>query len=241
MKKIPETDAIFDQVRKVNREADETEGILRLSMDAKASVKLGPFSRGGSSRVEVEAADHDFGSEGALTPFSILLPQSGDLFISFAESKITSDYIWDRVAERWSEWEAKYRPSTLLINLDNGPENSSRRTQFIKRAVDFANQCGVTIRLAYYPPYHSKYNPVERTHGALEQYWNGMLLTDAQTTIKIAENMTWKGKHPVVTLVSQVYESGVKLTKKVMATYEKMINRMSGLEDWFVDIRPSPG
>lgn len=159
MKKIPETDAIFDQVRKVNREADETDGTLRVSMDAKASVKLGPFSRGGSSRVEVEAADHDFGSEGSLTPFSILLPQQGDLYISFAESKVTSDYIWDRVEERWSEWEAKYRPSTLVINLDNGPENSSRRTQFIKRAVDFANQHRVTIRLAYYPTHHKQIRP----------------------------------------------------------------------------------
>jgi hypothetical protein len=240
LKKIPETDAIFDQLRRVNRETDETEGVLRLSMDAKASVKLGPFSRGGHSRVEVEAADHDFGNEGSLTPFSILLPQYDDLFISFAESKITSDYIWDRIEELWSEWEAKYRPSILLINQDNGPENSSRRTQFIKRAVDFANQHGVSIRFAYYPPYHSKYNPVERTHGALEQYWNGMLLTDAETTIKIAENMTWKGKHPIVTLVTQVYEKGVKLTKKAMAAYEKMINRMTGLEDWFVDISPSP-
>jgi hypothetical protein len=209
-------------------------------MDAKAAVKLGSFSRGGHSRVEVEAADHDFGSHGSLTPFSILLPQYGDLFISFAESKVTSDYIWDRVEALWTEWEAQYRPSTLVINQDNGPENSSRRTQFIKRAVDFASQHGVSIRFAYYPPYHSKYNPVERTHGALEQYWNGMLLTDAETTIKIAENMTWKGKHPIVTLVTQVYEKGVKLTKKAMAAYEKTINRMPGLEDWFVDISPAP-
>jgi len=240
LKKIPETDAIFDQLRKVNREADESEGVLRVSMDAKASVKLGSFSRGGHSRVEVNAADHDFGSLGSLTPFSILLPQYGDLFISFAESKVTSDYIWDRVEERWTEWEAKYRPSTLVINLDNGPENSSRRTQFIKRALDFVNDHGVRVRLAYYPPYHSKYNPVERTHGALEQYWNGMLLTDTQTTIKIAQNMTWKGRHPVVTLVSQVYETGVKLTKKAMAACEKLINRMPGLGDWFVEINPSP-
>jgi len=239
LKKIPETDAIFDQLRKVNREADETEGVLRLSMDAKASVKLGSFSRGGQSRVEVEAADHDFGDKGSLTPFSILLPQHDDLLISFAESKITSDYIWDRLEEHWPEWQTKYSPSALVINQDNGPENSSRRTQFIKRAVDFANQHGVTIRLAYYPPYHSKYNPVERTHGALEQYWNGMLLTDAQTTIKIAENMTWKGKHPVVTLVNTIYDKGVKLTKKAMAAYEKLITRMLGLEDYFVEICPS--
>jgi len=240
LKEIPETDAIFDQLRKVNREADETDKVLRLSMDAKASVKLGSFSRGGYSRVEVNAADHDFGDKGSLTPFSILLPQYGDLFISFAESKVTSDYIWDRVEAHWPEWEAKHRPSKLVINQDNGPENSSRRTQFIKRAVDFANQHGISIQLAYYPPYHSKYNPVERTHGALEQYWNGMLLTDAETTIKIAENMTWKGKHPVVTLVSQIYEKGVKLTKKAMAAYEKVINRMPGLEDYFVEISPSP-
>jgi len=240
LKKIPETDAIFDQVRKVNREADETEGSLRLSMDAKASVKLGCFSRGGYSRVEVEAGDHDFGDKGSLTPFSILLPQHDALYISFAESKITSDYIWDRLEERWSEWQAKYSPSTLVINQDNGPESNSRRTQFIKRAVEFANQHAVTVRLAYYPPYHSKYNPVERTHGALEQYWNGMLLTDAEITIKIAENMTWKGIHPIVTLVSKIYDKGVKLTKKAMAAYEKVIKRMPGLENYFVEIKPSP-
>jgi hypothetical protein len=240
LKKVPETDAIFDKLREVNREADETEGVLRVSMDAKASVKLGSFSRGGNSRVEVEAADHDFGGVGSLTPFSILLPQCGDLYISFADSKVTSDYIWDRIEECWPEWEAKHHPSILVLNLDNGPENSSRRTQFIKRALDFANDHGVLIRLAYYPPYHSKYNPVERTHGALEQYWNGMLLTDAETTIKIAQNMTWKGKHPVVTLVSRVYETGVKLTKKAMAACEKLINRLPGLEAWFVEIKPSP-
>jgi hypothetical protein len=95
------------------------------------------------------------------------------------------------------------------------------------------------LPFTYYPPYHSKYNPVERTHGALEQYWNGMLLTDAETTVKIAQNMTWKGKHPFVSLVTRAYETGVKLTKKAMAVYEKAINRMPGLEDYFVDMFPS--
>jgi DNA-binding protein Fis len=84
LKKIPETDAIFEEVHKANREGDETEGVLRLSMDAKATVKLGPFSRGGRNRSKVGALDHDFGSTGTLTPFNILLPQHDDLFISFA-------------------------------------------------------------------------------------------------------------------------------------------------------------
>jgi DNA-binding protein Fis len=239
LKKLPETDAIFEKIHEVNREADKTEGVLRVSMDAKATVKLGPFSRGGRNRSTVKAADHDFGSTGSLTPFNILLPQHDELFISFAESKVTSDYMWDRLEELWPRMEAGHRPSVLVLNLDNGPENSSRRTQFIKRAVDFANAHQVTIQLAYYPPYHSKYNPVERTHGALEQYWNGMLLSDTQTAINIAGNMKWKGKHPVISLVTKIYEKGVKLTKKAMASYEKVIKRLPGLEDWFVEIPPS--
>lgn len=50
-----------------------------------------------------------------------------------------------------------------VINQDNGPENNSRRTQFMFRILKFAHKFQLTIQLAYYPPYHhSKYNPVER-------------------------------------------------------------------------------
>ena len=42
-----------------NEEADEAEDVLRVSMDAKAAVKVGPFARGGKSRVPTKAADHD--------------------------------------------------------------------------------------------------------------------------------------------------------------------------------------
>ncbi|HYX13662.1 MAG TPA: hypothetical protein VE944_04700 [Nostoc sp.] len=50
----------------------------------------------------------------------------------------------------------------LVINQDNRPENNSRRTQFMKRIVDFAFATQLTLQLAYYPPFHSKYNPIER-------------------------------------------------------------------------------
>jgi Rhodopirellula transposase DDE domain len=36
------------------------------------------------------------------------------------------------------------------------------------RLVNFAQKAQLTLQLAYYPPYHSKYNPVERTFGWLE-------------------------------------------------------------------------
>ena len=58
----------------------------------------------------------------------------------------------------------------LVINLDNGPALASNRTQFIKRITEFADRFGVEIHLVYYPPYHSKYNPVERVWGILETW-----------------------------------------------------------------------
>lgn len=65
------------------------------------------------------------------------------------------------------------------------------------------------------PPYHSKYNPVERTWAVLEHHWNGALRDSVDTALHFAQTMTWKGKHPVVQLVTGLYQTGVKLTKDV--------------------------
>src|SRR5436190_9823137 len=81
---------------------------------------------------------------------------------------------------------------TLLINLDNGPESHSRRTQFMQRLVELVQHYRITICLAYYPPYHSKYNAIERGFGILEQHWNGTLLDSLDAVIQYAMTMTWK-------------------------------------------------
>jgi hypothetical protein len=78
-KKIRQTDAIFTHLAIINPEADRSDHVLRISMDAKAAVKIGCFSRGGKSRLERKAWDHDFRPETILTPFGILLPQFADL------------------------------------------------------------------------------------------------------------------------------------------------------------------
>ena len=89
-------------------------------------------------------------------------------------SKVTSDCLAD-ILHHW--WEANRQRfahiTTLHLNLDNGPECQSRRTQFLHRLVQFVQQTGLSVQLAYYPPYHSKYNPVERCWGVLENHWNG--------------------------------------------------------------------
>jgi transposase len=60
-----------------------------------------------------------------------------------------------------------------VINADNWPENSGVRSQWLKRLVEFSARWETKVQLAYYPPYHSKYNPIERVFGVLENYWNG--------------------------------------------------------------------
>ena len=82
--------------------------------------------------------------------------------------------------------------------------------------VQFADTIGKPIQLLYYPPYHSKYNPIERCWGILEQHWNGTKLTDLETMLEWAKTMTWKDLHPVVELSRTAYEKGVTLTKEAM-------------------------
>jgi len=65
----------------VNAEADAAPEVLRVSLDAKATVKIGPFARGGKSRVAIQAADHDFAPEATVTPVGIFIPATAELFL----------------------------------------------------------------------------------------------------------------------------------------------------------------
>ncbi len=240
-KKIAATDAIFAQVLAVNQAADAAQGVLRVSMDAKATVKIGPFSRNGRSRVPVAAADHDFQPEGTVTPVGLLLPELDELFLYGVTSRVTSDCLVDRLVQWWEAVRARFAHiTTLVLNLDNGPENHSHRTQFVARLVRFVADYGLTVRLAYYPPYHSKYNPVERCWGILEQHWNGTLLDALDTVLRFAATMTWKGTRPTVALVTTTYERSVTLAKEAMAAVEAQLTRHPTLGKWFVDIHPPP-
>ena len=239
-KKIAETDAIFDQLQTVHAAAAATPTVLRLSMDAKATVKVGDFSRRGMSRVVVEASDHDFQPVATVTPVGILLPATDEVFLYGVTSKVTADCLVDRLEEFWDTEGPRFpEVTTLLVNLDNGPECHSHRTQFLHRAVAFTQRTGLTLQLAYYPPYHSKYNPIERCWGVLEQHWNGSLLDSVEAVRRFAATMTWKGKAPVVTLVHTVYKSGVCRLKSEMKAIESQVRRLPNLGKWFITI-PAP-
>jgi transposase len=240
LKKIPETDAIFDEVHRVNHEADEDEATLRISLDAKATVKIGPFSRGGFNRQGDNACDHDFQPDATLTPFGILLPQSGASHLWFTESKVTADFMADRLEEMVPTWKKNSRIHTLVINTDNGPECSGARTQWLKRLVDLADSSQLTIQLAYYPPYHSKYNPVERVWGVLENHWRGEIIDSIVKALGLARSMTYRKIKPTVRKVIKIYKNGISLGKNAMREIEARLDRKEGLERWFIKIKPKP-
>jgi hypothetical protein len=216
-KKVPETEAIFANIN-AKDSCGEDSTVLRVSMDCKATVNIGEYSRGGKTRADNRAADHDMGCQEKYTPFGIVNEDTGELQLTFGSSAKTSDCIVDALQSWWAQRPVQERDglSLLQIKADNGPESSGRRTQFLHRMVQFADPIGKPIQPLYYPPYHSKYNPIERCWGILEQHWNGTQLTDAETMLQWAKTMTWKSLHPVVELSRTAYEKGVTLTKEAM-------------------------
>jgi len=212
---------------------------IRISLDTKAVVNVGSFSRGGYNRQNEHGLDHDFGAIQKLTPFGIILPETKQTHFWMATSKVTADFMADRLEELFPKLlERCPGLETLVINADNGCESSGRRTQWLKRLREFSDRHNITIELAYYPPYHSKYNPIERCWGVLENHWRGEILGSIQKVLGLARSMTYAGVKPVVKLVKKVYHSGVTVAKSEMQDLEQTFSRLAGLEKWFIKISP---
>jgi hypothetical protein len=128
----------------------------------------------------------------------------------------------------------------LVVYLDNGPNNSGTRTRWLARLVEFVDLTGLEVRLVYYPPYHSKYNPIEHCWGVLEQKWGGTLLNSLEVILKEARRMTWCKQAPVVNTLDRRYAEGVRLTKKEMKPIEARLWRSKALPRYDITIMPLP-
>jgi Rhodopirellula transposase DDE domain len=188
---------------------------------------------------EVEKGwDHDPPAKEKLVPFGVLVLLTGALTLLFGSAE-TSDFWVDALGVWWRGVRSQYRGiRRLVIYLDNGPQNSGRRRQFLKRLVQFADWSGLVLRLVYYPPYHSKYNPIERCWSALEKKWNGMLLNCWEVIRWCALRMTWQGAHPVVERLLGSYAKKVSVSDEEMARYNARLERSATLAKYDITIRP---
>ena len=168
-KKTGHTDAIFGNVKLINAAADADPETIRISVDTKATVNIGPYSRGGFSRGSkaVRAADHDMVIREKLVPGGILETGNGKPFLFFTASNKTGDFLTDGIEIWWKTGKERLSAvKRIVVNMDNGPECSGHRSQFLQRMVDFSEREQVEVLLICCPPYHSKYNSIER-------YWGG--------------------------------------------------------------------
>jgi len=155
-------------------------------------------------------------------------------------SRETSDFWVDGLKVWWTQVKDQLTAvRQLVIDLDNGPNNSGSRTQFLKRMVEFADESGLEIRLVYYPPYHSKYNPIEHCWSSLEQKWGGSLLTSLSVIQQEARRIVWRGQHPTVASLEGTYAEGVRLTKQQMKPIEARLERSPTLAKYDITIRPN--
>lgn len=158
------------------------------------------------------------------------------------QSAETSDFIVDCLTAWWRENQLNYSElDELVIDLDGGSATRSNRSQFIKRMVELSQAIDLRIRLIYYPPDHSKYNPIERCWAALENYWywNGTILDSVVTAVQWASNMKWKGVSPIVHLVETTYQTGVKVLADELKHYQSQWQHSPTLPQWDITIVPT--
>jgi hypothetical protein len=225
----------------MNAMADADPQTMRISVDTKATVDIGEYSRYGRSRglEPVKAWDHDMRSKEKLVPGGILEPVTGRSFLFFTKSHKTSDFMADGLKLWWEERKQELSEvKRLFINMDNGPECSGRRSQFLYRMVEFVDTTGLEVRLVYYPPYHSKYNAIERYWAGLEKSWNGYLLDSVCCVLNRAGNFAWKGLRATVKLINAVYEKGVKVIGKEKVELEQRLTRLDRLPSYDITICP---
>ena len=165
-------------------------------------MKSGAYARGGLTRGDNQASDHARGWKEQDVPCGIVDEDNAALTLTCGSSSTTRAVIVDALTAKWEAMPEQEKADTRLMQLtmDHGPESSGRRTQVLSRRVPLADAMHKPMQLLYSPPYHSNYNPLERCGGSLELKWNGTKLTDAETRLEWAKNMTWKGMRPVVAL-----------------------------------------
>jgi len=161
---------------------------------------------------------------------------SGRLNLAFCTGPAkTSDLLVDSLENWWRRRKHLHSEvEELVLNVDNGPESSGHRTQFLSRLVDFADASG--LRLVYDPPYH-KYNPIERCWAALEKHWNGSL----PTALNWAKTITRKGIRPLVRLTRKVYRKGLRTRGMAQRLLTARLQRHPTPREWDIRIQPNAG
>lgn len=168
-----------------------------ISIDCKKKEHLGTLYRDGklycSKTLKVLDHDYSYLAGGKVIPHGIydLLANKG--YISIGSSHETADFITDNLLWWWTQHGINLYPDTkrVLILCDAGGANSYRHHIFKYHLLRLAREIGIEITICHYPPYASKWNPIEHrlfchAHSAI----SGMPFENYDTVKKLFENTT---------------------------------------------------
>lgn len=218
MKHVAHRNAQFENIARLKAEY-EAAGNPIISMDTKKKENLGNFYREGRlyTREELQTYDHDFKSfaEGVVIPHGLYDERQNIGYLHLGTSHDTSAFACDSFRHWWSTYGQKhYGPATsILVLCDGGGSNSARHYLFKQDLQELADEIGVEIRIAHYPPYCSKYNPIEhRLFPHVTRACQGVVFTDMAVVQELMEKTHTKtGLEVFVHVIDKVYQTGRKV------------------------------
>ncbi len=218
MKEVAHRNEQFEQIAELKASYREA-GNPILSMDSKKKEPVGNFYRDGTlyTTGEVTTYDHDFPSfaEGVIIPHAIYDLHRNHGFINIGTSRDTSEFACDSLRNWWyQQGRAAYpNASSILVLCDGGGSNNARHYIFKQDLQALVDEIGVEIRIAHFPPYCSKYNPVEhRLFPHLTRACQGVIFKSREIVCELmAKTQTRQGLSVTVNVIDQVYETGRKV------------------------------
>lgn len=190
-----------------------------ISLDTKKKEYLGNFYRPGKlyTRETLHTYDHDFYSyaDGVIIPHGIYDVQRNEGYLHLGTSHDTSEFACASLRYWWLTYGRHHYPqaTALLILCDGGGSNSSRQYLFKQDLQALADEVGITIRVAHYPPYCSKYNPIEhRFFPHVTRACQGIIFTSLDVVKALMEKTcTATGLRTFVHIIDTVYATGRKV------------------------------
>lgn len=196
-------------------------GYAVLSVDVKKKEMLGSFRRGGQiwCNEALNSYDHDYASfsNGKVVPHGIYDLGRQEGYLTLGQSADTAEFNVACLRKYWEGHGSKIYPpqAPILLLLDGGGSNSSRIRLFKQELQEWADEWGMNIRVAHYPPYCSKYNPIEhKLFPIVTRSWKGLMLDTVDTMAKLIEERTKdlaSGLKIFVDTIDQVFEKGVNV------------------------------
>lgn len=195
------------------------------SMDTKKKEPLGKLHRHGSVYCQeaIQAWDHDFANwaEGVVIPHGIFDVQRNLGWLNLGLSRDTSEFATDSWSHFWEHHGSQLYPDAdeILIVCDGGGSNGCRTHIFKEDLQRVVNGFGIPIRVAHYPAYCSKYNPIERRlFSHVSRACQGILFDNLQTVVELmSKTATSAGLSIQVHVIDKIYELG----RKASETFKK--------------------